>query len=148
MSTIFQQAFERLLCSAPGAVFPRARRLYFDKFSLEPPEDLPEAGGFRTFLWSERIEETPDLVRVSAERFAVVHWQGPALPLEAYGAYLQERWDLSPNVVPPGRGLRQLHGPGRLRAAAAPAADDHLIAPPPRARASRRPPGPADRTVP
>jgi hypothetical protein len=42
----------RLLSRLPGAVFPRARRLYFD--------------------------ETPALVRVSAERFAVVHGQGPA----------------------------------------------------------------------
>jgi hypothetical protein len=130
MSTIFQQAFERLLCSAPGAVFPRARRLYFDKFSLEPPEDLPQAGGFRTFLWSERIEETPDLVRVSAERFAVVHWQGPALPLEAYGAYLQERWDLSPTDLAVVAGETWFRQGGAFASFTAPAVYERPLPPP------------------
>ncbi|MFM7267499.1 MAG: hypothetical protein ACKOZT_02780, partial [Cyanobium sp.] len=31
----FQQAFERLLIRAPGPVFPRARALYLQKYSLE-----------------------------------------------------------------------------------------------------------------
>jgi hypothetical protein len=96
MSNSFQQAFTLLLQKAPAPIFPRARSLYLRKYALEPGA-LPERpGGFRTFLWEEEIEEEPGLLRVRARRFAVVHWRGPALPFDAYGAYLRECWSLEP----------------------------------------------------
>ncbi len=97
MSIPFQQAFERLLQRAPAPIFPRARSLYLCKYALEPGEVPEQPGGFRTFLWEEAIEELPGLLRVRARRFAVVHWRGPALPLEQYSAYLRERWRLEPH---------------------------------------------------
>ena len=96
MSLSFQQAFERLLQRAPAPIFPRARSLYFCKYALEPGAAPEPSGGFRTFLWEEAIEEEPGLLRVRACRFAVVHWRGPALPVEPYSAYLRERWSLEP----------------------------------------------------
>ena len=96
MSISFQQAFERLLQRAPAPIFPRARSLYLCKYALEPGAAPEQPGGFLTFLWEEAIEEEPGLLRVRACRFAVVHWRGPALPLEAYSAYLRERWHLEP----------------------------------------------------
>lgn len=103
----FQQAFERLLRLAPGPLFPRARSLYFHKYSLEDPSEvtlrhgdrLAEGGSllgrFRTFLLQEDIEEAPaGLQRIRAVRFALVHWQGPQTDPAVYSAYLQQRWQL------------------------------------------------------
>jgi hypothetical protein len=60
------QALEPLLERAPACLFPRARRLYFDKYPLEGrPQDLdqnPEAGPFRTFVLRETLyQEGTDL---------------------------------------------------------------------------------------
>lgn len=101
MSIPFQQAFERLLQSAPAPIFPRARSLYLCKYPLEPDGAPEQPGGFRTFLWQEAVEEELGLLRVRARRFAVVHWRGPALPLEHYSAYLRERWSLEPQDLMP-----------------------------------------------
>jgi hypothetical protein len=92
MST-FQQAFERLLSRAPGPVFPRARELYLRKYPLE----FPAEGPFRTFLLQEEILESESgAVRVRGLAFAVVHWQAPQAPLQAYGQYLRSQWQLGP----------------------------------------------------
>jgi hypothetical protein len=100
MSTAFQEAFAQLLRRAPAPLFPRARALYLRKYALE---DAPAAPGLiRTFLLEEEILEVPQgLLRVSARAFAVVHWQGPQLPQEAYAAYLQERWLIRPTALTP-----------------------------------------------
>ncbi|MFO7629744.1 MAG: hypothetical protein R6W06_09585 [Prochlorococcaceae cyanobacterium] len=96
----FQKAFEQLLSLAPGPVFPRARRLYFNKYPLEgrPPEQ-PAAGAspprFLTFLLEEQIEESEaGLLQVRALSFALVHWQAPHADPADYAAYLQEQWHL------------------------------------------------------
>jgi hypothetical protein len=90
----FQQAFERLLVRAPGPVFPRARRLYFNKYCLEGER----AGRFRTFLLQEDIQEAGGgAVRVRGVAFALVHWQAGPASMEEYGAYLRDRWQLNPD---------------------------------------------------
>lgn len=96
----FQEAFEHLLSLAPGPVFPRARRLYLNKYPLEgrPPEQ-PAAGAsaprFLTFLLEEEIEESEaGQLKVRALSFALVHWQAPQTSLADYAAYLQEHWQL------------------------------------------------------
>lgn len=92
--TTFQQAFEQLLSSAPGPLFPKARQLYLCKYPLEGA-----AGDrFRTFLLREEIQESPSgALRVSALGFALVHWQGAQLEPDDYLAYLSQRWQLRPD---------------------------------------------------
>ena len=94
MTTPFLQAFERLLCRAPGPVFPRARHLYLRKYSLETDAGSP----FRTFLLEEEIQESVGgAVRSRAIAFAVVHWHGPQLERDRYAAYLARQWQLHPD---------------------------------------------------
>lgn len=99
MAQRFQESFEQLLRRAPGPLFPRARQLYLRKYCLEGGEPAP----FRTFLLEEQIEESDDgaLLTVRAVRFALVHWQGPPLPAEAYRRYLRDHWQLEPAVLEP-----------------------------------------------
>jgi len=95
----FQQAFERLLSRAPGPVFPRARALYLQKYSLEHDH---ETSRFRTFLLEEEIQEASGgALRIRALAFAVVHWQAPQTGAKAYAAYLRERWGLQPGEIQP-----------------------------------------------
>ena len=102
----FQQAFEALLCLAPGPVFPRARELYLRKYPLEGrliEDGAPASPGglrdrFRTFLLEEEIQESSGgIVRVRALAFAVVHWQAPQVNPNDYTAYLEQRWQLQPD---------------------------------------------------
>ena len=68
----FEQAFQRLMSRAPGPVFPRARRLYFNKYPLE---EAPAATAFRTFLLEETIQEGQDgSLRILVASFALVAW--------------------------------------------------------------------------
>ena len=99
MPETFQEAFGQLLQRAPSPLFPRARQLYLRKYCLEGAG----AAALRTFLLEEEIEELQSgtLLTVRARRFAVVHWQGPALPRERYLAYLQSRWQLEPESLQP-----------------------------------------------
>ncbi|MFM7314262.1 MAG: hypothetical protein ACKO0M_14055, partial [Cyanobium sp.] len=92
MADTFQQAFEQLLHKAPSPLFPKARQLYLRKYCLEGPS----AGALRTFLLEEEISEETGgtLLTVRARRFAVVHWQAPALQEQDYLRYLQSRWQL------------------------------------------------------
>jgi len=94
----FQEAFVRLMSRAPGPVFPRARRLYFDKYPLETPE---QATAFRTHLLEETIEEGADgSLRIEAQVFALVPWdpeRGEAKALAAVDPsdgvhYLKSQW--------------------------------------------------------
>ena len=116
------EALEPLLERAPSGVFPRARRLYFDKYPLEGrPEDLDFASGrFRTFvlretlkpLRSDRLAALPDRSMtpvagspaqhdfVRLHELAVVHWhESVHAPLDAVNLYLQERWDLHTSAL-------------------------------------------------
>lgn len=101
----FEAAFLRLMRRAPGPVFPRARRLYFDKYALEGQDS---GTPYRTHLLEETIEEGSDgSLLVQASIFALVPAaadqspEGPIQPIaEAEAlAYLQERWQQSPSLV-------------------------------------------------
>ena len=109
MST-FDDAVVRLMGRAPGPVFPRARRLYFDKYPLE-------AAGistpFRTFLLEETIEEGADgSLRIQVHTFALVPWdqeRGEALEAttvdpEQGSIYLQNQWGRVPTSLTADRG--------------------------------------------
>ena len=114
----FQQAFESLLCLAPGPVFPRARELYLRKYPLEGrliEDGVPDSPGgvrdrFRTFLLDEEIQESSGgIVRVRALAFAVVHWRSPQVNAHDYTAYLEQRWQLQPDglCLEPGSWFRE-----------------------------------------
>ncbi|WP_216903246.1 hypothetical protein [Synechococcus sp. CCY 9618] len=92
-SPSFQQSFERLLARAPGPVFPRARALYLQKYSLEE-----EPGGdYRTFLLEEEIQESQGgALRIRALALAIVAWGQPSIDGAAAAAYLERRWGLHP----------------------------------------------------
>jgi hypothetical protein len=117
LSKVLLQALEPLLERAPSGIFPRARRLYFDKYPLEGrPQDLdldPEAGRFRTFVVRETLHQLsghhpPKSARPAANlqaelsssklhELAVVHWHQPDhAPLEDVNRFLLEQWQLQP----------------------------------------------------
>ncbi|QVL54163.1 MAG: hypothetical protein KFB97_07700 [Cyanobium sp. M30B3] len=99
-----------LLERAPAGLFPRARRLYFDKYPLEGrPQDLDQApapGPFRTFVLRETLgqadtQEDSGLggrpQGAKLHELALVHWQErkQAAPEQVLG-YLRQRWQLEP----------------------------------------------------
>jgi hypothetical protein len=96
-----QEALDPLLERAPASLFPRARRLYFDKYPLEglPLElDLaPGAGPFRTFVLSEvpaQVDSDPPSAPRVVE-LALVHWRvQEQAPHQAVITYLRQRWQL------------------------------------------------------
>lgn len=99
-----EQALQRLLPPAPGPVFPRARRLYFDKYPLEGlPADLdaaPVPGRFRTFVLRETTSESPEgAVATRVHELALVHWQAPQTNEDDYRIYLQQQWQLNPEAL-------------------------------------------------
>jgi hypothetical protein len=119
----FQEAFERVLQLAPSPLFPRARRLYLNKYPLEDPVECSGARicRFRTFLLEEEVQEAPTGVqRIRALRFAVVHWQAPQTHLDAYATYLDQRWQLPPLdlQLAPDPWFREAGAFARFRAAA------------------------------
>lgn len=94
----FEHAFQRLMSRAPGPVFPRARRLYFDKYPLE---GLETVSPFHTHLLEETIQEGADgALSIAATAFALVPRQPTDQPTadtggpdpEAGARYLQEQW--------------------------------------------------------
>ena len=96
----FQQAFVSLLSVAPSPLFTKARQLYLRKYPLETSGAAvgQPLGRFRTFLLSEDVQESAEgVLRIRAQSFAVVHWQAPQTNPDDYRAYLQARWDLSPD---------------------------------------------------
>ena len=105
----FAAAFQQLMSRAPGPVFPRARRLYFDKYALEGSD--PQTP-FRTHLLEETIEERSDgSLHVQALRFAVVSAgpdhpdAGSIAPIDRDEAvqYLHKRWRQSPTDIAEGQ---------------------------------------------
>lgn len=107
------QALGPQLERAPAGLFPRARRLYFDKYPLEgrPDElDLADASApFRTFVLRETLGQ-PESSQPNARRsgtpapklheLALVHWQEVDQPsAEEVMGYLRQRWQLEPARV-------------------------------------------------
>lgn len=99
-ATPFAAAFQHLMSRAPGPVFPRARRLYFDKYPLE---GLDATTPFRTHLLEESVQERADgALAIEATVFALVPWTTTEQQSDDTGApdplagarYLQERWQL------------------------------------------------------
>jgi hypothetical protein len=96
-----RQALDPLLERAPAGLFPRARRLYFDKYPLEGlPDELdlaPAASPFRTFVLSEEPAEL-DSDPPSPHRLlelALVRWRVQEQPpRQAVLDYLEQRWQL------------------------------------------------------
>jgi hypothetical protein len=97
-----------LLERAPAGLFPRARRLYFDKYPLEGrPQELDQdatPAAFRTFVLRETLSQpdTPErpAVRAAApapklHELALVHWNVPSqAPRREVLRYLRQRWQL------------------------------------------------------
>lgn len=104
-SNAFAAAFQHLMSRAPGPVFPRARRLYFDKYPLE---GLDAPTPFRTHLLEETVQEGADgAMAIEATVFALVPWtpseqqrDDTGLPDPAAGArYLLERWQQQASAI-------------------------------------------------
>jgi len=90
----FHEALEELLSRAPGPVFPRARKLYLQKYPIGGNSNAP----FRTFLLEEDIQEAAGgVVRIRALAFAVVHWQAAQVAVDLYADHLRQRWGLEPD---------------------------------------------------
>lgn len=113
-----QQALASLLAVAPARIFPRARRLYFDKYPLEgQPASLDAAATpsrFRTFVLSEcpgDAEPGEEAVTTShpatshpasgVASLAIVQWQAASLDAEAAATYLARQWQLQPVLLEP-----------------------------------------------
>jgi len=95
------QSLLPLLERAPASLFPRARRLYFDKYPLEgaSPRLQPpaEAAGFRTFVLRESLHQDAADLGGKLHELALVHWRvAEQAPADAVAAYLAQRWQLEP----------------------------------------------------
>ena len=119
LPTALLQALEPLLERAPAAIFPRARRLYFDKYPLEGrPQDLalePASGRFLTFVLRESLHDVahqqpgrPGATQQNQggscklHELALVSWQQiHHPPLEAVQRYLADQWKLEPATLEP-----------------------------------------------
>ena len=94
-------ALQRSLSLAPSSLFPRARRLYFDKYPLEgAPQELDAASSprpFRSFVLQETTSQDEQGQRTTqVHDLALVHWHAPQASAEDYLAYLQSQWQLDP----------------------------------------------------
>jgi hypothetical protein len=109
-----RQALVSLVSRAPHCLFPKARRLYFDKYPLEGhPDALEAAAGaapLRTFVLRESLIDADEHAaapaplgeqlneslfdRVRLQELAVVHWQSETIDLDQVHAYLQQAWQL------------------------------------------------------
>jgi hypothetical protein len=113
-----RQALVALVSRAPHPLFPKARRLYFDKYPLEGHPDALEAAAapppLRTFLLQETLIEADGSVvapplaepvseslfdRFRLQELAVVHWQAETIDLHQVHAYLQQAWQLEGATV-------------------------------------------------
>ncbi|MCP9888775.1 hypothetical protein KBY96_12660 [Cyanobium sp. ATX 6A2] len=121
-----EQALDALLAAAPPLAYPRARELYFRKFSLEhnlgsdhPADGL---GNISTFVRmaarqssAEGAVESPVDPASGApadaadaeppepvlEGFSVVNWDENPIDLHGFAGYLACRWDLHPSTLDP-----------------------------------------------
>lgn len=124
--SVFEQALETLLATAPPLAYPRARELYFRKFSLEhnlgsdhPADGL---GNISTFVRmaarqssTEGGAESPVDPATGApadaanaeppepvlEGFSVVNWDDHPTDLDGFADYLARRWNLHPSTLEP-----------------------------------------------
>ncbi len=124
LSQPLEAALADLLSRAPASLFPRARRLYFDKYPLEGhPDQLAadaSAAPFRTFVLSEVVPaEAPTAVDLAAAlaapetddaaaaappaiaALALVHWQAAEIDLSAAIRYLEQHWQLQAAELQP-----------------------------------------------
>lgn len=99
-----------LLERAPAGLFPRARRLYFDKYPLEGhPQESDQAAtpaAFRTFVLRETLSQPDPPERPAARaaapapklhELALVHWHAlNQAPRQDVLDYLRQRWQLEP----------------------------------------------------
>ncbi len=104
------EALELLLAKAPAALFPKARRLYFDKYPLEGhPQVLdaaPVATRFRTFVLRDSgvelpPEGPPPQLACKIHELAVVHWQADHATLAEVTTYLKQQWELEADALEP-----------------------------------------------
>ncbi|WP_232199880.1 hypothetical protein [Synechococcus sp. CC9616] len=104
MKQTLQNAYNALMAKAPGAAFPRARRLYLNKYQL-PQSD--EKHGLRLFVSEESLDESQHpaedgephhrIVTLTStpRELAVVHWQQPEAPEQAdLQRWLDTAWGL------------------------------------------------------
>jgi hypothetical protein len=104
------EALALSLAKAPAALFPKARRLYFDKYPLEGhPQVLdaaPVATRFRTFVLRESgLEPLPEgpqpQLACRIHELAVVHWQADHATLAEVTTYLKQQWELEADALEP-----------------------------------------------
>jgi hypothetical protein len=104
MKQTLQNAYNVLMAKAPGAAFPRARRLYLNKYQL-PQSD--EKDGLRLFVSEESLDESQRpaedgephhrIVTLTStpRELAVVHWQQPQAPEQScLQRWLETTWGL------------------------------------------------------
>ena len=125
LSVRLDAALTDLLSRAPAPLFPRARRLYFDKYPLEGhPDQLAvdaTAAPFRTFVLSEvpppeassELAEPAEAPAPPEEAaagpapapaiaaLALVQWQAAEIDLEAAIRYLEQHWQLEAAELQP-----------------------------------------------
>jgi hypothetical protein len=124
LSARLEAALSDLFSRAPAQLFPRARRLYFDKYPLEGhPDQLAadvQASPFRTFVLSEvppALEEPPSAADPAVATpgddgtegvgapaiaaLALVHWQAAEIDLDAAIRYLEQHWQLEAAELQP-----------------------------------------------
>ncbi|TCD56501.1 hypothetical protein [Synechococcus sp. BS55D] len=102
-SSSLQQAFAQLMQSAPSALFPKARRLYLNKFPLDGRDST---SALRLFVANEQVEEQIETASDNATdrsavltirplKLALVHWlQAEPASDAAMENYFRSHWQL------------------------------------------------------
>ena len=104
MTQTLQNAYNALMARAPGAAFPKARRLYLNKYQLPQSDD---SAGLRLFVSEESLDESQQpaedgephhrIVTLTSRprQLAVVHWQQPQAPdRDSLHRWLKTAWNL------------------------------------------------------
>ena len=104
MTQTLQNAYNALMARAPGAAFPKARRLYLNKYQLPQSDD---SAGLRLFVSEESLDEFQQpaedgephhrIVTLTSRprQLAVVHWQQPQAPdRDSLHRWLKTAWNL------------------------------------------------------
>jgi hypothetical protein len=91
---IFLEACQTLVLGAPVGPYPRAQALYFAKHSLNHGD---HAARCRLFIerYNLNIHDSGDW-ELAPTCFAIVHWEGEQLEIDAYAHELHQRWNLDP----------------------------------------------------
>ena len=102
-SSSLQQAFAQLMQSAPSALFPKARRLYLNKFPLDRRDST---SALRLFVANGQVEEQIETASDNAThriavltirplKLALVHWlQAEPASNAAVEDYFTSHWQL------------------------------------------------------